>query len=45
MNGNFLYVSKKNQSGPLYQPREVGWVGREERGSKVKRYIPMADSY
>ena len=24
----FSVCLKKNQSGPLYQPREVGWEGR-----------------
>ena len=34
------------QTGALYQPREVGWGGRWERGQKGGDIcIPMADSY
>ena len=39
-------VAQESQTGALYQPREVGWGGRQEGGSKGREYIyiPMADS-
>ena len=36
---------QETQTGPLYQPRGVGWEGRWEEGSKVRDiYTPMDDS-
>ena len=32
-------VSQETQTGALYQPRGVGWGGRWEGGSKVRRYV------
>ena len=38
-------MAQETQTGTLYQPREVGWGGRQEGGSKGRDiFIPMADS-
>jgi len=39
-------MAQETQTGALYQPREVGWGGRWEGGSKLGGYIyiPMAES-
>ena len=36
--GKFAVWLRKLQTGPLYQPRGVGWRGRWEGGSKGRRY-------
>ena len=33
------YVAQETQTGPLYQPRGVGWGGRWEGGSKERGYM------
>ena len=40
-----VFVSQETQIWALYQPREVGWGGRWEGGSREDICIPMADSY
>ena len=41
-------MAQKTQTGALYQPRDVGWRGKWEGGSKgrgyIYIYIPMANS-
>ena len=38
-------MAQETQTGALYQPRGVGWVGRwEGRSEGGDRGIPMADS-
>ena len=37
-------MAQETQIGALYQPREVGWGGRWEGGSKGRRYMYMAHS-
>ena len=37
-NRNLLYGSG-TQTGALYQPRGLGWGGRQDRGSKGKGYM------
>ena len=38
-------MAQETQTGPLYQPRGVGWGGRWEGGSKGgDTCVPMADS-
>ena len=37
-NSNLLYVSG-NSIGALYQPRGVGWGGRQEGGSRGRGYM------
>ena len=32
-------MAQETQTGALYQPREVGWGGRWEGGSKERGYI------
>ena len=32
-------MSQETQTGALYQPRQVGWGGRREGGSKGKGYM------
>ena len=32
-------MARETQTGALYQPREVGWGGRGEGGSKGKGYM------
>ena len=35
----FAIMSQETQTGPLYQPREVGWGGRWQGGSKGRGYM------
>ena len=39
-------MALETQTGALYQPREVGWGGRREGGSKGRVYMyTYGDSY
>ena len=32
-------MAQETQTGALYQPRDVGWVGKWEGGSKGRGYV------
>ena len=40
-NGNGM--TQETQTGALYQPREVGWEGRWEEGSRGREYMYTYD--